>query len=161
MTKRGRGSGRRSAQATDDAEEAMEDARAEVADVSAALETGESSAAAAGAPAPGATAAVMQRQSHKAKAAADKAKSDADKAIKEKEAMQKEMDEMRAALQLAKSKVGDTVQVADNPVSTPARKVGLVPLDTCFDLALNIDLYVMYLIQFCRRGRKQWKLPQF
>ncbi len=38
------------------------------------------------------------------------------------------MDEMRAELELAKSSVGDTVQVAHNPVSTPARKVCLVPL---------------------------------
>jgi hypothetical protein len=47
--------------------------------------------------------------------------------------MQKKLDEMRAELALAKSNVGDTVQVADNPVSTPARKVCLVPLETCFD----------------------------
>ena len=89
----------------------------------------------------------------------DKAKADADKAIKEKELMQKKMDEMRAELELAKSNVGDTVQVADNPVSTPAPKVCLVPLETCFDLAVNLDLCVMYLIQFCRRGGKQWQLP--
>ena len=57
------------------------------------------------------------------------------------------------------SNVGDTVQVADNPVSTPAPKVCLVPLETCFDLAVNLDLCVMYLIQFCRRGGKQWQLP--
>jgi hypothetical protein len=67
----------------------------------------------------------------------DKAKSDAESAIKENEAMQKKMDEMRAELELAKSSVGDTVQVAHNPVSTPARKVCLVPLETGFDLALT------------------------
>jgi hypothetical protein len=50
MTKRRRGNARRSAQPTN-ADEAMEDARAEVDDVAAAVETGESSAAAAGAPA--------------------------------------------------------------------------------------------------------------
>jgi hypothetical protein len=44
--------------------------------------------------------------------------------------MQKKMDEMLAELELAKSNIGDTVQVAHNPVSTPARKVCLVPLET-------------------------------
>ena len=33
------------------------------------------------------------------------------------------MDEMRAALELAKSNVGDVVHVAENLVETPARKV--------------------------------------
>jgi hypothetical protein len=63
----------------------------------------------------------------------DKARSVADLAIKEKEVMQKKMDEMQAELELAKSNLGDTVhsvQVAHNPVSTPARKVCLVPLET-------------------------------
>jgi hypothetical protein len=70
---------------------------------------------------------------------------------------------MLAELELAKSNLGDTVQVADNPVSTPARKVCLVPLETCFYLALNLDVCVIYrdVTQFCRRGRKQWQLPQF
>ena len=117
----GRGNGRRSARATDDAAEAMDDVRAEVEGVSAALETGESSAAAEGAP--GAPAEVLRRRLDKARAEAEQAKSDADKAIKEKEAMQKQMDEMRAALELAKSNVGDVVPVAENLVETPARKV--------------------------------------
>ena len=60
----------------------------------------------------------------------DKSNSVAESAIKEKEAMQKNMDEMRAELELAKSNLGDTVQVAHNPASTPARKVCLVPLET-------------------------------
>jgi hypothetical protein len=55
----GRGNGRRSAPATDDAAEAMADVRAEVDDVSAALETGESSAAA--------PAEVLRRRLEKAK----------------------------------------------------------------------------------------------
>ncbi len=152
MTKRGRGNARRSAQPMD-AEEAMQDARAEVEDVAAAVETGESSAAAAGAPA-----AVLQRRLEKAKAQADQAKSDADKAIKEKEAMQKQM---RAALALAKSNVGDVVQVAENPVATPARKVCLAPLETGFDLALNLDVCVINLIQIFRRGRKRWQLRRW
>ncbi len=69
--------------------------------------------------------------------------------------MQKKIDDLRAELDLAKSNVGDTVQVAQNPVSTPARTVCLVPLETGFDLALNLYFCVIYLIQFCRRGRKQ------
>jgi hypothetical protein len=101
--------------------------------------------------------AVLQRR-------LDNAKSDTESAIKEKEAVQKIMDELQAELELAKSNVGDTVQVAHNSVSTPARKVCLVPLENGFDLALKLDLCVIYLIQFCRRGRKQWQLhrwPQF
>jgi hypothetical protein len=54
------------------------------------------------------------------------------------------MDDLRAELELAKSNVGDAVQIAQNPVSTPASKVCLVPLD----LALNLDVCVEYLIQF-------------
>jgi len=162
MTKRGRGNARRSAQRTD-AEEAMQDACAEAEDVAAAVETGESSAATSAAAA-GAPAAVLQRRLEKAKAQADQAKSDADKVIKEKEEMQKQMDDMRAALALAKSNVGDVVQVAENPVAPPARKVCLVPLETGFDLALNLDVCVINLIQIFRRGRKRWQLrrwPQF
>jgi hypothetical protein len=155
MTKKGRGNVRRSAQPTD-AEEAMADARAEVDDVVAAVETDESSAAAAGAPA-----AMLQRRLEKAKAQADQAKSDADKKTKEKEAMQKQMDDMQAALALAKSNVGDFVQVAENPVATPARKVFLVPLETGFDLALNLDVCVINLIQIFRRGRKWWQLRRW
>ncbi len=67
MTKRGRGNACRSASSATDAEEAMDDASAEVADVPAAVETGESSAAAAGAPAQ-VPAAVLQRRLDKAKA---------------------------------------------------------------------------------------------
>ena len=92
----------------------------------------------------------------------DAAKADAEKAIKEKEAMQKKMDDMQAELELAKTNIGDVVPVAQNPVATPARKVCLDQLETDFDLGLNLDVCVIYLIQFCRRGRKQWQLwPQF
>ena len=153
----GRGNGRRSARATDDAAEAMDDVRAEVEGVSAALETGESSAAAEGAP--GAPAEVLRRRLDKARAEAEQAKSDADKAIKEKEAMQKQMDEMRAALELAKSNVGDVVPVAENLVETPARKVKFR-----FTFKFRIlDVCVIYLIRIFRRGRgrKRWQLPQF
>ncbi len=47
------------------------------------------------------------------------------------------MDDLLAELVLAKSNVGDVVQVAENPVATPARKVCLVPLETGFDSALK------------------------
>jgi hypothetical protein len=121
--KRGGAAGR--APPRNDADEAIDDARAEIEDTTAVLDAGASSSesgAAAGELPP----ALLKRR-------LDKAKADADKAIKEKELMQKQMDEMRAELALAKSNVGDTVQVADNPVSTPAPKVCLVPLETCFD----------------------------
>jgi hypothetical protein len=148
--KRGGAAGR--APPRNDADEAIDDARAEIEDTTAVLDAGASAGESAGAAAGELPPALLKRR-------LDKAKADADKAIKEKELMQKKMDEMRAELELAKSNVGDTVQVADNPVSTPAPKVCLVPLETCFDLAVNLDLCVMYLIQFCRRGGKQWQLP--
>ena len=76
--------------------------------------------------------------------------------------MQKKLDDMRAELELAKTNIGDVVPVAQNLVVTPARKVCLDQLETGFDLGLNLDVCVIYLIQFCRRGRKQWQLwPQF
>jgi hypothetical protein len=123
--KRGAPAGRAPATAHNDADEAMDDARAEIEDTSAALDAGASVGESSGAPAREILNVVLQRR-------LDKAKSVAESAIKEKEAMQKKMDEMQAELELAKSNVGDTVQVADNPVSTPARKVCLVPLETCF-----------------------------
>ena len=137
-----------------DADEAMEDARAEVEDVAAAVETGESSGESSQLPP-----ALLQRRLDKAKAEADKEKSDADKAIKQKEAMQKQMDDLQAELVLAKSNVGDVVQVAENSAATPARKVLLVPLETGFDLALKSAS--IFLIQFCSRGRNQWQWQRF
>ena len=124
--KRGATAGRAQAPAHNDADEAMEDARAEIDDTTAELDAGASAGESAGAAAGELPPALLHRR-------LDKAKADADKAIKEKEVMQKKLDEMRAELALAKSNVGDTVQVADNPVSTPARKVCLVLLETCFD----------------------------
>jgi hypothetical protein len=61
--------------------------------------------------------------------------------------------DLRAESELAKSNVGVAVRVAHNPVSTTARKVCLVPLETGFDLALNLDVCVICLIRFCRRGK--------
>ncbi len=83
---------------------------------------------------------------------------------KRRKQFKKKMDDLRAELELGKSNVGDTIQVAQNPVSIPARKLYLGSLENCFDLALNLDVCVIYLIQFCRRGRKQRQLrrwPQF
>ena len=115
------------AQAQNDADEAMADARAEIADTAAVLDAGESAGESSGAPAreiPSAIpSAVLQRR-------LDKAKSVTESAIKEKEALQKKLDEMRAELELAKSNVGD-VLVAHNPVATPSgNKVCFVPLET-------------------------------
>jgi chromosome segregation ATPase len=121
--KRGAPASRAPAPAHNDADETMEDARAEIADTNAELDAGTSAGESSGAPARALPPALLQRR-------LDKAKSDAESAIKEKEAMHKQMDEMRAELELAKSNVGDYVQVAHDPVSTPARKVCLVPLET-------------------------------
>jgi hypothetical protein len=148
--KRG-GAGR--APARNDADEAMEDAQEEIVDKAAALDAGTSAGESSGASAQRALPPeLLQRR-------LDKAKSDAETAMREKEAIKK-MNDLRAVLELAKSNIGDDVQVAQNPVSTPARKVCSVPLD----LALNFDVGVIYLIQFCLRGKKQWQLsrwPQF
>ena len=147
--KRGGAAGR--APPRNDADEAIDDARAEIEDTTAVLDAGASAGESSGAPASGAPAipsAVLHRR-------LDKARSAAESAIKEKEATQKKMDEMQAELELAKSNVGDAVQVAHNPVATPARKVCLVPLENGFDLALNLDVCVIYLIQIFRRGRKK------
>jgi hypothetical protein len=121
--KSGGGSGRRARAARTDVDEAMEDAQAEVNDVSAALST---SAAAAGEsagppestvhrPLPLVPEPVLQRR-------LEKARSEKEAAIKEKEIMQKKMDEMKAQLDLAHSKVGDVVSV-DSPITPSAGKV--------------------------------------
>jgi hypothetical protein len=121
--KRGAPAGRTPAPAHNDADEAMEDARAEIDDTTAELDAGASAGESSGAAARALPPAVMQRR-------LDKIKEVAESAIKEKEVMQKKMDEMQAELELTKSNLGDTVQVAHNPVSTPARKVCWAPLET-------------------------------
>jgi len=102
-----------------DADEAMEDARAEVNDVSAALSTPAGAAAAgesAGPPEPHTLPdGLLQRR-------LEKASKEKEAAIKEKEIMQKKMDEMKAQLDLAHSKVGDAVSV-DSPITPSAGKV--------------------------------------
>lgn len=102
-----------------DADEAMEDAQAEINDVSAALRT---PSAAAGESAsqperPALPEALLQRR-------LEKEKSEKEKAIKEKETLQKKMDEMQAQLDLAHAKVGAVVSV-DSTITPSAGKVRL------------------------------------
>ncbi len=116
----GAGSGRRvggARAARTDADEAMEDARAEVNDVSAALST---PAAAAGE-----SAGPLERHSLPEpllQRRLDKERLAKETAIKEKEILQKKMDEMQAQLDLAHSKVGHVVSV-DSPITPSAGKV--------------------------------------
>jgi hypothetical protein len=124
MVRGGRGGAKRGVGACDapahnDADEAMEDARAEIADTTAELDAGASAGESSGAAARALPPALLQCR-------LDNAKSDAESAIKEKEAMQKKRDEMRAEMELAKSSVSDTVQVAHNPVSAPRRQQGML-----------------------------------
>ena len=97
----------------------MEDAQAEINDVSAALRT---PSAAAGESAsqperPALPEALLQRR-------LEKEKSEKEQAIKEKEILQKKMDEMQAQLDLAHAKVGDVVSV-DSSITPSAGKVRL------------------------------------
>ena len=80
--KRGATAGRAQAPAHNDADEAMEDARAEIDDTTAELDAGASAGESSGAPARALPPALLQRR-------LDKANSVAESAIKEKEAMQK------------------------------------------------------------------------
>jgi hypothetical protein len=98
--------------AQNDAEEAMQDAAADLNDTIAALDgDGES----AGSTVPSA---VLQRRLVKARQEKDEEKADKEKLIKEKELLQKKMDDMAAQLALSKANVGDVVSV-----TTSARKV--------------------------------------
>ena len=91
--------------AQNDAEEAMQDAAAELNDTTAALDgDGES----AGSTVPSA---VLQRRLVKARQEKEAEKADKEKLIKEKELLQKKMDEMAAQLALSKANVGDVVSV--------------------------------------------------
>ena len=98
--------------AQNDAEEAMQDAAAELNDTTAALDgDGES-------PPPALPEGLLQRRLEKANQDKAAITADKQKLIKEKELLQKEMDEMKAQLELAKANVGDVVSV-----TTPSRKV--------------------------------------
>jgi hypothetical protein len=98
--------------AQNDAEEAMEDAAAELNDTTAALD-GDGEPAGSTVPT-----AVLQRRLVKARQEKDAEKADKEKLIKEKELLQKKMDEMAAQLALSKANVGDVVSVTPS-----ARKV--------------------------------------
>ena len=102
-----------------DADEALEDAQAEVNDVSAVLS---SPAAAAGESAgppksAGPPDGLLERR-------LAKERTEKEKAIKEKEIMQKKMDDMQAQLELAHAKVGEVVSV-ESPITPSAGKVRL------------------------------------
>jgi predicted nuclease with TOPRIM domain len=98
--------------AQNDAEEAMQDAVAELNDTTVALDgAGESEA-------PALPDGLLQRRLDKATQEKAAITADKQKLLKEKELLQKQMDEMKAQLELAKAKVGDVVSV-----TTPARKV--------------------------------------
>ena len=103
---------RRRSTAQNDAEEAMEDAAAELNDTTAALD-GDGEPAGSTVPT-----AVLQRRLLKARQEKDAEKADKEKLIKEKELLQKKMDEMAAQLALSKANVGDVVSLAPS-----ARKV--------------------------------------
>ena len=154
--KRSAPTGRAPAQAHNDADEAMEDARAEtrIDDTTAALDAGESAGESSGAAEPALPPALLQRR-------LDKARSVAEPAIKEKEAMQNKMDEMKAELELAKSNLGDTVQVAHIIpfLPPPARYVWFRLNLVKFRFVRHVPDSISPHRQNFRR--KQWQLPQF
>ena len=98
--------------AQNDAEEAMQDAAAELNDTTAALD-GDGESAGSSVPT-----AVLKRRLVNARLEKDSEKADKEKLIKEKELLQKKMDEMAAQLALSKANVGDIVSVTPS-----ARKV--------------------------------------
>ena len=99
----------RSAAARNDADEALADANAELVDTAASL-GGESVRTSL-------PDGLLQRRLDKEKADKEKANAEKEQALQEKELLQKKLKDMAAELQLAKTNVGDVVQV------TPARKV--------------------------------------
>jgi hypothetical protein len=103
-----------SVSASNDAEEALQDATAELNDTAAALDGGRES----GGPSKALPDGLLQRRLDKATQENAAERADKEKLIKEKELLQKKMDEMAAQLALAKANVGDVVSV-----TTPARKV--------------------------------------
>ncbi len=99
-----------------DAEEAMSDVAAEVADTSAALDGGEQASRSEGALPDG----LLQRRLTKTTAEKDKANAEKAKAIKDMELVRKQLEEAKAESELAKTKVGGVVDV---PITLPANKV--------------------------------------
>ena len=105
----------RSVAARNDADEALADANAELVDTAASL-GGESARTSL-------PDGLLQRRLAKEKADKEKANAEKEKALQEKELLQKKLKDMEAELQLAKTNVGDVVQV------TPAHKVCLECLE--------------------------------
>ena len=102
--KSGGGAGGKGGRRTD-AEDAMEDAVAEVADLHAALDSDEQAGAAL------LPDGHLQRRLDKKTAEKEKETAAKEKAIKEKELLQKQLDEANAALELAKANVGDIMPI--------------------------------------------------
>ena len=99
-----------------DAEEAMADVAAEVADTSEGLDGGDQASRSAGAMPDG----LLQRRLEKTTAEKEKAIAEKAKAIKDMELVQKQLEEAKAELELAKTKVGGVV---DGPITPSANKV--------------------------------------
>ena len=121
--RRGAGSGGRTP-ARNDAEEALDDAQAEMEDTAAALNGGGESAAPEEPPT--LPAGVLLRR-------LDKQKKETETAINQKEKLQKQLDAMAAELALAKANVGDVVPIA----TPPAPKVHLNFCAQCITFLIN------------------------
>jgi hypothetical protein len=128
-SKRGSGSGCRAPKARSDANEALNNALAEVEDTVVALEAEGSAGASGGVPAaaPPLPAALLERRYNKEKA-------EKENANKEKELFHKQWDGIRAQLELAKANPGDVVQITCPNTSAP-RKV-CFKVQTAFLLSL-------------------------
>ena len=113
----GGGGGGRSVAARNDAEEALQDALAEMHDTAAALDgAGETTNEPVGARAPPELpAGLWQRRVDKEKQEKEKALNEKEKVVKEKALLQKRLDEMAAQLELAKTDVGDVVPLTPTP----------------------------------------------
>jgi hypothetical protein len=98
-----------------DADEARDDVRAEINDISAALDSDGASAGAAPPRPPRLPDALLARR-------LDKEKADKERAIKENELLQNKLNDMQAELELAKANVGAVIQV-QNPATPSASKV--------------------------------------
>jgi hypothetical protein len=111
------GSGRNAAPSrNNDAEESMANVAAEVADMSEALDGGQQASRSEAALPDG----LLQRRFDKEKAEKEKANAEKAKAIKDMELVQKQLEEAKAELELAKTKVGGVV---DGPITPSANKV--------------------------------------
>ena len=111
------GSGCSTASSRDiDAEEAMADVAAEVADTSEALDSVEQASRLEAAPQDG----LLKHRLAKEKAEKEKAYAEKEKAIKEMELVQKQLEEAKAELELAKTKVRGVVDV---PITLSANKI--------------------------------------